>query len=62
MDIKTWSMDWAGKKLTVETGRIARLAHGSCTVSYGDTVILATAIMSKNTREGMDWFPLSVDF
>ena len=62
MDIKSWSMDWAGKKLTVETGRLAKLAHGSCTVSYGDTVILATVIMSKNTREGMDYFPLSVDF
>jgi len=62
MDIKNWSMDWGGKTLTVETGRIAKLAQGSCTVRLGDTVILATAIMSKDTRDGIDFFPLSVDF
>ncbi|PIT87025.1 MAG: polyribonucleotide nucleotidyltransferase [Candidatus Magasanikbacteria bacterium CG10_big_fil_rev_8_21_14_0_10_40_10] len=62
MEIKNWSMDWGGRPLTVETGRLALQANASCTVRYGDTVIMATAVMSKNTRDGIDFFPLSVDF
>lgn len=48
--------------MTVETGRYAFLTNGSCTVRYGDTVILGTVVMSKNTREGIDFFPLMVNF
>lgn len=62
MDIKSWSIDWAGRKLTVEVGKLALLTNGSCTVRYGDTVILATVVKSKNIKEGLDYFPLSVEF
>ena len=62
MDIKNWSLDWGGRKLTVETGKLALQAHSSCTVRYGDTVILATVVKSKNIRAGIDYFPLMVDF
>lgn len=55
-------MQWGGRTLTVETGKYAFLANGSCTVRYGDTVLLATAVMSKNIREGLDFFPLMVNF
>ena len=62
MDVKNWSTEWDGKPLSVEIGKLAKQTNASCTVSYGDTVILATAVMSKNTRDGMDFFPLSVDY
>lgn len=62
MEIKNFSIDIGGKKLSVEYGRMAKLASGSVTVSYGDTVILATAVMGKNPREGLDFFPLYVDY
>ena len=62
MDVKQWSLPWGGRTLSVETGKFSLQANASCTVRYGDTVILATAVMSKNTREGMDFFPLMVNF
>lgn len=62
MDIKNWSMEWGGRSLSVEIGKLALLAGGSCLVRYGDTVILGTAVMSKTTREGIDFFPLMVNF
>ncbi len=62
MDIKQWSLDWGGRKLTVEVGHFSLLANASCTVRYGDTMILATVAMSKNAREGIDFFPLMVNF
>ncbi len=62
MNVKQWSMQWAGRTLTVETGKFALQANASCTVRYGDTVLLATAVMSKNTRDGIDFFPLMVNF
>ncbi len=52
----------AGRKLTIETGKLATQAHGSVTVSYGDTVVLATAVISPETRKGIDFFPLTVEF
>ncbi len=55
-------MEWGGRTLSVEVGRFALQANASCTVRYGDTVILATATMSKNTRDGIDFFPLMVNF
>ncbi len=54
-------MDWAGKKLTISTGQLAQQANGSCTVRFGDTVVLCTATMG-DVREGLDFFPLQVDF
>lgn len=62
MDVKQWSMEWAGRTLSVETGKFALQANAACTVRYGDTVLLATAVMSKNTRDGIDFFPLMVNF
>ncbi|MBX4191809.1 MAG: polyribonucleotide nucleotidyltransferase, partial [Candidatus Doudnabacteria bacterium] len=54
--------DLAGKKLSLETGVLALQANGSVLAKLGDTVVLATATMSKNLREGMDYFPLLVDY
>ncbi|MFA5945774.1 MAG: polyribonucleotide nucleotidyltransferase [Patescibacteria group bacterium] len=62
MDLKSYSIDFGGKKLTIETGKFAKAANGSCTVRYGDTVVLATAVMSKDVRPGLSFFPLMVDF
>lgn len=62
MDIKNWSIEWGGRTLSVEFGRYAFQADASCTVRYGDTVILAEATMSRTTRDGIDFFPLMVNF
>ena len=51
-----------GKALIIESGRLAGLADGAVTVRYGDTIVLATAVASKSPREGIDFFPLTVDF
>ncbi len=59
---KQWSMEWGGRTLSVEVGRLSLQANASCTVRYGDTVVLATAVMSSNTRDGIDFFPLMVNF
>lgn len=52
----------AGRPLKVEIGKVATLANGSCMVSYGDTVVLVAATASAKPREGIDFFPLSIDF
>ncbi len=62
LDIKQWSTEWGGRTLTVETGRFALQANASCTVRYGDTVMMATVVRSNNVRAGIDYFPLMVDF
>jgi polyribonucleotide nucleotidyltransferase len=54
--------DFCGQKLTIETGKLAFLADGAVTVRYGDTVVLGTAVMAKLPREGIDFFPLLVDY
>ena len=59
---RTFTMELAGRPLTVETGKMAQLANGSCLVRYGDTVVLSTVTASKEPREGIDFFPLSVDY
>jgi polyribonucleotide nucleotidyltransferase len=51
-----------GNKLTLETGLMAKQADGSTVVRYGDTVILATAVADKTAREGIDFFPLTIDY
>lgn len=61
LDVKSWSTQWAGRELTIETGKLALQAGASCTVRYGDTMILATAIMSSQKTD-RDYFPLSVEF
>lgn len=59
---KSYSMDLAGRKLTVEVGRVAAQANGAVFMHYGDTVVLATATASTKPREGIDFFPLSVEY
>ncbi|MEI6511234.1 MAG: polyribonucleotide nucleotidyltransferase [Candidatus Uhrbacteria bacterium] len=61
-ETKTFSAQWGGKDLIIETGKFANPANGSCTVQYGDTVILATACMSTGLRDGLDFFPLQVEY
>ena len=56
------SIDFHGRKLTLETGRLAKQANGSVLIRYGDTVVLCTATASKEPREGIDFFPLTVDY
>ncbi len=60
--VKTYSMDVAGRTLTLETGRMAGLANASVLVRYGDTVVIVNVTASKTPREGIDFFPLSVDY
>lgn len=62
MEIKKYSMELAGKTLTVELGRLAEQANGACTVTYGETVVFVAVTASKEPRPGMDFFPLSVEF
>ena len=59
---QSWSTPWAGRTLTIETGHFALNTYGSCTVRYGDTVVMATVMKSDNIRDGIDYFPLMVDF
>ncbi|MGA1820989.1 MAG: polyribonucleotide nucleotidyltransferase [Thermoplasmatota archaeon] len=62
MTIKTFETDFAGKKLIIEYGRMAHQAGAAVTARMGDTVVLASATMSRSGREGMDFFPLMVDY
>ena len=59
---KSYSMELAGRTLTVEVGRVAAQANGSALMHYGDTVVLSTATASDKPREGIDFFPLSVEY
>jgi len=59
---KMFSTEWLGRTLTLKTGRLARQANAAVTVQYGDTVVLASVVESKEEREGIDFFPLMVDF
>lgn len=59
---KTFSMELAGRTLTVETGKMCELSNGSCLVKYGDTTVLVNVTASKQPKEGIDFFPLSVDY
>ncbi len=59
---KVYETELAGRKLTIETGKFANQANGSVTVRYGDTVVMTNVTASKEPREGVDFFPLSVDY
>ena len=59
---KIYETELAGRKLTIETGKFANLANGSVTVRYGDTVVMTNVTASKEPKEGVDFFPLSVDY
>ncbi len=56
------SLEWAGRTLTIETGRVARQADGAVLVTYGDTTVLATAVFAKQAKPGQDFFPLTVNY
>ena len=57
-----FEMQLGGRTLSVEIGKLAQMANGACTLRYGDTVVLVTATNSQKPKEGIDFFPLSVDF
>ena len=60
--VKQFSMELAGRTLTVEIGKVAAQVNGAALMRYGDTVVLSTATASEKPREGIDFFPLSVEF
>ena len=59
---KSYSMELAGRTLTVDIGRVAAQANGAVFIKYGDTTVLSTATASDKPRDGVDFFPLSVEF
>lgn len=59
---KTFKTTFAGRELTVETGKVCGLANGSCWVHYGDSVVMVNATASPKPRDGIDFFPLAVDY
>ena len=61
-DIIKKEIQWGGKKLTLETGRIARQADGAVLATYGETVVLCTVVTSKEPKEGLDFLPLTVSY
>ena len=61
-DVKTVSMEWGGKTLTLETGRIARQADGAVLATHGETVVLCAVTAAKSVKEGQDFFPLTVHY
>ncbi|MEZ5841461.1 MAG: polyribonucleotide nucleotidyltransferase [Hyphomicrobiales bacterium] len=61
-DIQTVTIDWGGRPLTLETGRIARQADGAVFAKYGETTVLATVVSEKEPKPGFDFFPLKVDY
>ncbi len=61
-DIQRKSINWAGRTLTLETGRIARQADGAVLATYGETTVLATVVSAKEPKPGVDFFPLTVNY
>jgi polyribonucleotide nucleotidyltransferase len=61
-DINRVGLDWGGRKLVLETGKMARQADGAVLATYGETTVLATVVAAKEAREGIDFMPLTVDY
>src|SRR5260370_41611755 len=61
-NIHSVEIDWGGRPLRLETGKIARQADGAVLATYGETVVLATVVAAKTPREGVDFLPLTVDY
>jgi polyribonucleotide nucleotidyltransferase len=61
-DIKKKTLQWGGRTLTLETGRVARQADGAVLATYGDTTVLATVVVAKAPKAGIDFFPLTVNY
>src|SRR5438067_1999496 len=60
--VVTKNVEIAGRRISLETGRVAEQANGAVIIRQGDTVVLSTAVMAKEPREGIDWFPLTCDY
>jgi polyribonucleotide nucleotidyltransferase len=60
--VVTKNVEIAGRRISLETGRVAEQANGAVIIRQGDTVVLSTAVMSKDPREGIDFFPLTCDY
>src|SRR5687767_5971229 len=61
-DIHRVELDWGGRKLTLETGKVARQADGAVLATYGETTVLATVVAAKQPKEGIDFLPLTVNY
>src|SRR3954467_12865149 len=61
-DIHRVELDWGGRKLVLETGKIARQAHGAVVATYGESKLLATVVASKEPKEGIDFLPLTCNY
>src|SRR5215468_8734990 len=61
-DLQRVETEWAGRRLVLETGRLARQAHGAVLATYGDTSVLATVVAAKQPKEGVDFLPLTVNY
>ena len=61
-EIRRKTIEWGGKTLTLETGRMARQADGAVLATYGETMVLATAVFAKSAKPGQDFFPLTVNY
>src|ERR1700758_2058290 len=61
-DIHRVQLDWGGRKLVLETGKIARQADGAVVATYGETTVLATVVAAKKPREGIDFLPLTCNY
>src|SRR5574344_732425 len=62
MEEKIFSGEWLGRTLTIKTGKLALQADASVLVQYGETVVMANVVQSKQERDGVDFFPLMVEF
>ena len=61
-DIHTVEIEWGGRKLKLETGRMARQADAAVVAQYGETSVLATVVAAKSVKPGIDFFPLTVNY
>ena len=61
-DIHRVELDWGGRKLTLETGKVARQADGAVVATYGETTVLATVVAAKAPKAGIDFMPLTVNY
>jgi polyribonucleotide nucleotidyltransferase len=61
-EVNRVGLDWGGRRLTLETGKVARQADGAVVATYGDTTVMATVVSAKEPREGIDFLPLTVDY
>src|SRR6202163_2116095 len=61
-DVHRVELDWGGRPLTLETGKVARQADGAVIASYGDTTVIATVVAAKEPKTGIDFLPLTVNY